>query len=398
MNTVLTSRLEAIKAGITLGGDGRAWHSLNGVRRMPDGNLADLRKSVLESVESILGNKQTEAEKARLYMEAESDSNKRLSLNAIRLEQGRNYIFATNNFASRFFSIDELGASDQPYFQESIHNEISFGYLGQGANPRRLLIEPGDNEVKIPLQWIWSDKYRYNLYDIYNGKVSEAALKTLDMAYDWSNKLDKLAYDLLTASLNNGGVFGAFTLTGTKASRVYVANSRIDTGNLPTTNDLSTPSAGASTKFNLATIRQAVKYCDQFAGAFKDGDLRPEGTIIVPAIHASDLWEEILPTSDNKNTTAIGEALQQAYHNPVYGQIAWRIVPDNTLPATGNRYAYFVLNKPVGRIYFKPSLELEDVQTFKTKNYEERAQGRPIGMYIPTSHRVRVCRVKFATT
>jgi hypothetical protein len=37
-----------------------------------------------------------------------------------------------------------------------------------------------------------------------------------------------------------------------------LANSRIDTANLPTTNDLTATGAGANTKFNLLTLRTAV--------------------------------------------------------------------------------------------------------------------------------------------
>jgi hypothetical protein len=51
--------------------------------------------------------------------------------------------------------------------------------------------------------------------------VAKAAMATLNIGYDLNNKIDELCYDLLNASLNSGGVFGAFTLTGTKASRVF---------------------------------------------------------------------------------------------------------------------------------------------------------------------------------
>jgi hypothetical protein len=113
------------------------------------------------------------------------------------------------------------------------------------------------------------------------------------------------------------------------------------------------------------------------------------------AIHATDLWEEISAWRGQCHGHR-GEAAA-ALSQPEYGNVMWKVIPDNTLPATGNRYAYFVMNKPVGTMYFKPDLSGKKSRRRLARITRSGCKFALLEC-IPTSHRVRICRVKFATT
>jgi len=367
--------------------------SLNGIRHTAAGPV-DLQTAVREALEGWdkdAGDPKAAVELVRRAHGGDADA--AASLNALRVEQINNFIYPSLNFAAAFFQIVELAPADRPVIQNETKQETAVGYIGEDGSPKRVKLTNPTAETLIPLKLLTTEAVGYRLHDVYNGDIAASAQKNVDVAFDMANKMDALAYTLLTASLVNGGAFGTFTVTGTKVSRVWVANSRIVTANLPDSNSISLTGNGASTLFRLAAIRAIDNYCNRWANCFPDGPLRPTGRVIVPSLDAGGLAEEIVPEGSATkldNSQDMGNRLATNYTSFDYLGTRWMIVPDNTL-AAGT--AYVQLNKPVGTIYTKPSMDevFEEVQ--RSKNWAERSMQKVVGFAIQAQHRPRVLRV-----
>jgi len=367
--------------------------SLNGVRIDAEGKEVDLHESVKSRLASIKGAEGDPGKAIALMKRAhDGDQEAKVALNALRSEQINNFIYPSLNFGSLFFRIVELGDADRPVIQNETKQQINVGYMGEDGEPVLIKAVNPQAETLIPLKTLATEKFGYRLRDIYNGNIAASAQRNVDIAFDMANQVDALAFALLTAALGSGGAFGAFTLTGNKVSRVYVPNTRIDTSNLPSTNDIQAPNSNGSSKFRLEALRSLIGYCDQWANSFSDGPLRPTGRIVVPSQDAVQLADEIVPTGSTNNSTA--DQLMNNYTSFDYLGVRWTIIPDNTLPA---KKFYAQLTKPVGTIYTKPSHDdvFEDV--FKSKNWAERGMTKVIGFTIPAPHRVNVARVAYRT-
>lgn len=344
------------------------------------GNFSDSQEFWSQALNSDV----SDADKAQAIIDAWGDKDKQQALNELRVETVNNYIRATSNFASLFFQEVSLGESDRPVIQNETSREIDISYLAQDGRERTVKAVAPQTETMVDLRFLNSDSYGYRVQDIYSGNVTQAALRTVDIAFDLQNKIDAEAKTLLD------GALGSFTLTGNKQDRVYVANSRISTGNLPTTNDVTASGTSSSTKFRLEVIRTIMKYCDQWGNAFADGPLRPTGVILVPSIDATDLASEITP--DGSTSNAVADGVLSNYSSFTYMGVNWTLVPDVTL-TSGKCYP--VLNKPVGNLYSKPSMNQEFVETDNRKNWEERSQRVVFGSAIPSPRKVNALRVTY---
>lgn len=372
----------------------RPLRSMSGYRLEKGARVGNLEREALADVQRILDTMDPVAA-ARFYTEAYANPEKMRSLSALRTQQFSSYVNASLNFAARYYEVVNLAADERPVIQEVLpRNEVAFGYVGQDGNARRMKVMPDSAETLLPMKFLNSEVLRYRLVDIYNGNAAAAAVATVDLASDSANKIDALAYTLLTASLSDGGVFGNFTVTGNKVNRVYLANSRVQTGNLPTSNDLSCSNNSGSTKFRLEAFKKAMNYCDRWAGCFSDGDLRPTGFVLLPSGDATDLADEITPTTTSIAASTVQENLLHNYTRVNYLGVNWTLIPDNTL---SDGKAYFILNKPVGFIYRKPSLDMEVTETNRHQNWEERFMKTAIGLFIPTQRRMNALRVTYRT-
>ena len=242
-----------------------------------------------------------------------------------------------------------------------------------------------------------TEEGEYSIKDIYNGDISAPAKASVDLAGDLANILDLKAYNLLTAALGSGGALGAFVTTGSKHLRTFNLHSRVKTANLPTTNILTLDSTSAwpypktvttsSTRMRMDVARATLKYCDAFGQVL---GLRPTGIIVVPSIDAGDLMDEADPLASSTPQTPLAEGLTRNYTRFSLGDVNWTIVPDVTL-ASGKCYP--ILNKPVGRLYRKPSQDQDVPMTDLRNNRETRFMKGVAGLYIPTQWRPHALQV-----
>lgn len=327
---------------------------------------------------------------------AENDPVAKAQLCGIRVEQFNNYILASQNILGMFFNVVNLADDERPVIQNTTDQEIRVGYIGANGEPKSKLVERDDEEALVNLHYLTSEQVTYRKKDIYRGTIVDAALQTLRLAYDVKNQMEGQAFTLLTAAVNAGGAFGAFTFTGKKANYTYLANSRIKTANLPTTNDIVLASNSGSTKFRYEVLRAALRYGNQWTGCFPEGDLIPTGRILVPALEASDIAEEIVPSGSTSNAVA-DQLLQNGWTQIDYLGRKFMLVSDNTLDA---KTCYVEFNRKPGTAYFKPSQDRDVVgNTYELdkKNLEERYMQKIFGAYINSATRVNVCRIKYTT-
>lgn len=312
------------------------------------------------------------------------------SLNALRIEQINNFILPSADIAPRFFQVINLAEDERPAIQFNTKQETTARYIGADGDVRRVKILPNQTEVLIDLRMLWSDEVEYRIRDLYRGNIEENALKTVDIAFDLAVKLDDLAWTLLATA------FGSFTTSGSKSARTYVAHSGIDTNNLPSTNDITLTTNTGATKFREEVLKATLAYCDAWGNAFPDGPLRPTGEIIMPSSETTDILSSVSFSGAVDNPTA--EDLRRDYTGVTYGKVAWKFVPSNKLP---KKTCYPVLNKPVGTIYFKPSMDesYDDGGTVEArrKNIGSRSMMKVVGMYIPLPRTINALRVKYTT-
>jgi len=189
--------------------------------------------------------------------------------------------------------------------------------------------------------------------------------------------------------------FGAFNQGSVDIDQTYVANSHIDTSNLPSTNDIDPADNSGTTKFRLSILKEAERYCSQWGNAFADGPLAPTGAVIVPSKAAADFLDEVVPSSAKVNKVA--EDVLENYLEVSYAGRRWVVVPDVTIAP---KRVYPVLNKPFGKRFTKPSLDGEYVEPESpaqrmSKNWEERFQTKVVGHAYAEPHRIRILRIRY---
>jgi len=116
-----------------------------------------------------------------------------------------------------------------------------------------------------------------------------------------------------------------------------------------------------------------------------------QGAILVPSSDVSSLPRDIKPTTLFFNEVA--EGVLSDYRMFEYLNKKWVLIPDVTLDPG---CCYVVLNRPVGEYITKPSLDWEDVETNKRKNWETRMSNKTMQLYVPEPSRVNALRITYS--
>lgn len=363
----------------------------------PPANIAFLNSRIAKTDAEETANLKALGE---LYDGARSgDRQAKSQLCGLIIETTQNFIVPNTNWME-FYQVINLGESDNAL----IHNEtkIEVGFYGTGQDSRRAR----QMQVTYPSQqyaptWknLTSERVSWKIRDIATGNVEDPAKRVLSVADDLAQKMEGIVGPYTATASAPGylrNAFGNFALSGSnKASRVYVPHSRIQSGILPTTNQLSTASISTTSKFSLEVITAIISYCAKFAGTQDidgKGELAPTGVIRV----RSDEIQEIADSVNLLGATQTGLsetiARQGWYRIPNVWGINWTLVPDSTIPS---KTCYAQLNRPVGRIYFKPSFDMKN-STFDLWNNEASLeQSLNYALAIPTPNVRNVCSVKY---
>ena len=337
-------------------------------------------------------------EKCKMLMDARDaqlmgNLDKMQELCAIRVETVNNYILGNSNFL-KFFEMVSMADNERPVIQNETKQEIRIGYISDDGTPERTKVIKPQAETAIDLRYLVSDEVDYRITDIYNGNIAKTAQATFDIAYDLSMQTDKEAFTLFIASVANGGALGAFDLTNAnKANNVFVPHSRIKAGNLPPTNVLEAPGLSGASLFNFGCLDTVQRYANRWGQAFSDGPLVPSGEIIINSADAHEIAKGIVPSGSTSNKVA-DQLLEQGWAKVHYLGRDWMFTADATLDPDVH-VAYPVFNKPVGKVFLKPGLDMDVVEQKPRQNKEVRYQQKVFGIYIPSPWRVRAASIKY---
>lgn len=318
-------------------------------------------------------------------------------LNELIVTTTQNFIVPQLMFG-RFFKIVNLGEKDSPGIVNTTRQEIGVSYISQdnGKADEIKVLKPRQTAL-VDLYEIISDRVTWVTRDIYTGNITAAAEVMFDIAEAIALKIEAILHP-------EGGAlqsaFGAFDVTNAnKAARVHNAHSMIKSGILPTTNELSISGITGATKFGYSVMDAALDYCARYNGSnVRDnegaGPLMPTGEIIVRADEAREIEDGITVTG-NKGTPVSEQILERGWMDlGSYKGVDVKLIPCSTI---SSKKCYPVLNRPVGNLYFKPSMDDVDEEVEKLKNLAHRQEKKVIGTAIPTPNLRNVCRVAYRT-
>jgi hypothetical protein len=340
------------------------------------------------------------------------------TLAGIRVDTFSNYLYAPANFLSLYCNIVNLAADERPVAERFTMQEVAIYAVGGDGAPNQVRINLDPDETLIPLGWLTSDIYRYRKVDVYRGRVVDPALATIKVAYDIGQYENQQVQALLgiTGSYQYPGststagqawpstFFGPFTFTGKRANWPYVAHSTLNTGNLPTTNNVTVYEQDGVTiqnGFGFQTLAYIVDYCARWDGAFQDGvNLRPTGRIILPPGVIKQIMTGIFPSGATRNDIA-DELMEAGWFSVSFLGVKWLFIPDNTLNPN-QLVCYPEFNQKPINVYHKPALDEEKTSEgdyqIESKNEEERYSRRVFGAYWDSSRRVYGARFWFDGT
>lgn len=333
----------------------------------------------------------------------------RRDLMGLRIEQINNFALAPANFLSAFFEVKSLAPEDRPAYQNVTMQETKISYIGGDGRADEVKVQRDDEETVLTLRMLGTDEVRFRKVDINRGMVADASKATLILGHDMAGKQDDLCKALLFTK------FSAFVTTGTKVSRTYLPHSRLNTSNLPTTNDLDvwksstsvgrfvasggTLSGGSkSTAFGFHVLTAIKDYAMRWAGAFEDGDLAPTGRVFLPPEQVVNITEGIVPSGATRNEIA-DKLMQAGWASFTWLGITWTLIPDSTLDPAST-YCYPEFNKKPGTVFLKPAFDKEmnsagDFETEK-RNEERMCLVKPFLAYIPEHRRIFAARFNYA--
>lgn len=317
----------------------------------------------------------------------EGDKDARHELQTLRIETTQNYLIPVLHFG-RFFEVINLGEKESPAIQNTTKNEFKVFYLGQDGGEELKKAAPEFSETTVDLFPITTETVEYPLYDLYRGRIADAATKTFDLNFDMENGIDGNLYTLLNGS------FGAFTTTGARAARTYALNSRIRASIIPTTNELGPlgVAADGTTKFGQTSLDAVMDYAACWP-ADSQGELKPTGNVLIPADQVSHSGSGITITGQKQNQLAerIADIGWYGYH---YNGVDWTFIPDHTLPL---HKAIFQLNRPVGYLWFKPFFSQDKEEIDEKAGQGKRWIKKVIGTAVTAPAKRNVARVTYRT-
>lgn len=319
-----------------------------------------------------------------------NDSGAIRQLNAFRTEMMQNLVVAQGMHSTMFFEEINLADNEEPRYENKTNQEITVKQLSEEGTPESIGIVKPRKFTDIDLYYTTTPAVEYNLIDIYQGRLSpEVQMSGYDLSRDVQEDIDTRARALYLS----GALKANFNDEATDPEKSWVAHSKINTSNLPTTNKITQTSANTTSLPTYVGLNQIIKYCTQFGNIF-GGPLAPTGALIVPSIHASAITESVNPTTAQSN--AFTEAIITAgYQTFPHGGYQWVVMPDVTLAP---KKLYPVLNRPVGQIFYKPGLDIQSDVATDAPTRRKRSFQKVVGMAIPSNRKPFALELEYQTT
>jgi len=379
--------------------------------------LGDSVSAFLENLATNLTDPKAITARNEFLAKVEKDPEAKRQFCALQLKTYNNYLLAEMRWINYFFSITTLPDDGRPMVQNHYDKEVKCYYAGADGRPKEMKLFFDDTETVLPLRVLTTPKMKYKVNDLYRGNIVDQAVKSLTIARDLANKMENEAKLVLLSTL------GVFTFTGAKANWPFVANSYIDTANLPTTNDVNvtychgaasgttfgTPGAQIGS-FDYGTLDEVINYAKLLDAVRLPGmgEFRPTGRIRVPSTHIRN-FGTYAAGSNVPGSASVAAAAPSAPQVKIYDNgwggvhykgINWEFEPDATLDPTVNQcYPEFTIK--AGEVFLKPSQDREvvrtgdqDYQLFQD-NMEERWMKKVFSAYVNSAMRIYFARFNY---
>ena len=186
MKPLLRATLENLKFKVT------ALHGLTAFR----GSLSGLDATFA----AALG--QTDEQQAAMGKLMERARNKDgeavTELNALRSTTIDLYVRAMSNFIT-FFRPVTLQPNEQAVYINTFRNPVSVRYMGQDGGVKTVKAVRSQRPIFVDMREITTDAVGYQIRDINLGPdIAASAQATVDIAWDMANKVDYLAFQMMT--------------------------------------------------------------------------------------------------------------------------------------------------------------------------------------------------------
>jgi hypothetical protein len=315
---------------------------------------------------------------------------------AAQAEAQQIQIYAVENFLrvqalwASFFDQGTLGPTDIPFFENTLHNQVSIIDAAQDNPGPRWQNMQAKSKYMVQLYGLSSNEFEYYLMDWYSGQVADRAKANIDISFDLAMQLDARLQNVVKACC------ASFTLTGDKWNRVYLPHTRIVSSNLPTTNVLTTTGNSGSSVFRIACLDDIITYCRSWGEqTFSDGPLVPVA-VFIPSSHCTSFLKQV-EVDDPEN--AVNRQVFDLGVVQHYGGYNWTFIADPTLdPAAGAAYVKF--NKSIGMHWSKPSVDnmiIDDSPDLRKNNLESATMTKVFATVAPAQRRMNVAKVVYRT-
>src|ERR1039458_7387147 len=121
----------------------------------------------------------------------------RKTLASLRVEVFSNYLYAPALWMNQYAEVINLKDDERPIAQRNTKQEVAITGVGGDGSPHMVKISLDPDETLIPLGYLTTDIVRYRKVDIYRGRVVDPALATINLSYDFGQKLDGQVQNLL---------------------------------------------------------------------------------------------------------------------------------------------------------------------------------------------------------
>lgn len=366
-------------------------------------NRVSLNGRLKEHFDAIAGATLKDLENVAKADDAARDRSgkERSSHNGLRIITTENWLLPNSIFAATFFETVSLQPDEQPLYRKKTKAEIPIYTYGKNGKPGRVTLQDTDyfaNGTPIPMKFLKSARVEYRIEDVNRGNLRDAALETFDLGADMAAKVDLEAFTFA----NTAAYTASFDFTNAaKVERVVNAHSRVNVANFPVGNLVT---AGADPV--LLTLLRGIKdYCARFAGVLPGGDLMPTGRIFIAPKDIDRIWGQNDLTGVSAAKSKLGEQVQaEGWTSFHFLGTDWMLVPDNTLaPATTSANSgsmYVQLNKPIGTLFLKPSMDREIVKLEEEADplggdLESRYVKKPIALVVPADRLPNGYRIRY---
>lgn len=289
----------------------------------------------------------------------------------------------TNSIATSMFEIVPVTGNNIPAYSIWVTPGVNVQRMATHANPHQTVKYESAAQYFPNFYYISTDKIYQPVPSILTGELGPSSRINQMATYEMEMTIEDDIWALLVASV------GSFTMANT-----YIYDSRIQ--NVPTTNQISLSAAGGLTVGFFKDLFAAIDLIPSRTNPGRSATLR---NLFVPNIAVSGIrdWVSVVSTAAGQTQSQDGaDTITTELHRqietggPMISSM-WGnnlgLVPRNSLMGTSvanfPKFAWGILDGPIGRLYIKTDEDRMETYTDQMPHMTGISISKMIGMEIP---------------